>query len=180
MSFLVFILIGTLLAYLPQRLLSTNRDHRLAMRQGMALALLFTGTDHFLNAQTRYVPMIPEALSALALPLVHVTGAAELLGAIGLIVPAALYRRLGLPNLQRAAGIALAVMFSLLVVANINVALKGTGVEGLDFGRAYFVLRPFFQPIFILWALYSVGVDVMPRRRRSAPTLGSHTLISSK
>jgi len=165
MSFLLFILAGSLLAYLPQYFLGDRSDYRMAMRHGMALALLFTGVDHFLNAGTRYVPMIPDLLSPIALPLVHFTGAAELLGAVGLLVPAAIHRRLGLPNLQRTTGIALAVMFSLLVIANINVAIKGTGVEGLDFGQAYFVLRPFFQPLFIAWALYSVGMTPWPWRR---------------
>ena len=55
------------------------------------------------------------------------------------------------------------MLFALLVVASINVAVKGTGVEGLDFGSAYFVLRPFFQPLFIAWALYSVGFKLSLR-----------------
>ncbi|HEX6362319.1 MAG TPA: hypothetical protein VFZ93_05160, partial [Albitalea sp.] len=105
MSFLLFLLACSLLAYVPQFFLGDRRDRRMAMRHGMALALLFTGVDHFVHAGTRYVPMIPDLLAPAALPLVHVTGAAELLGAVGLLVPVSLYRRLGLPDLQRAAGI---------------------------------------------------------------------------
>jgi uncharacterized membrane protein len=164
MSFLALIVVAGLLAYVPQYFFGNRRDHRMAMRHGLALGLLFTGIDHFVNAGTRYVPMIPDPLADWALALVYFTGAAELAGAIGLLVPVAVFRRLGLPNLQRTAGIALAVMFAFLVVANINVALKGTGVAGLEFGRTYFVLRPFFQPIFIAWALYCVGVPILPRR----------------
>ena len=164
MSFLAFVLVGTLLAYVPQYFFGNRRDHRMAMRHGLALALLFTGVDHFVHAHSRYVPMIPDFLAPLALPLVHITGVAELLGAVGLLVPASLYRRLGWPALQRAAGVSLAVLFALLVVANINVAVKGTGVEGLDFGSAYFLVRPFFQPLFIAWALYSVGFKLSLRR----------------
>ena len=72
-------------------------------------------------------------------------------------MPSGLYRRLRLPDLRPAAGIALAVMFALLVIANINVAMQGTHVDGLEFGRTYYLIRPFLQPIFILWALYSTG-----------------------
>ena len=168
MSFLAFLILGSLLAYVPQYFFGDRRDHRMAMRHGLALALIFTGTDHFIHPISRYVPMIPDAMSSIGLELVYFTGAAELLGAAGLLVPASLYRRLGLPNLQRAAGAALAAMFGLLVIANINVALKGTGVDGLDFGRAYFVVRPLFQPVFIAWALYCVGFRLPTRGRRMA------------
>jgi hypothetical protein len=44
------------------------------------------------------------------------------------------------------------------VVANIHVALEGSRVQGLEFGAWYYYLRPFFQPIFMLWALFVSGV----------------------
>jgi len=43
-------------------------------------------------------------------------------------------------------------------MANINVALKASSVQGLEFGAWYFWLRPFFQPIPMLWALFVSGV----------------------
>ena len=43
MSFLLPILAGSLLAYLPQYALGDRRDHRAAMRHGMALAPFCTG-----------------------------------------------------------------------------------------------------------------------------------------
>jgi len=158
MSFLILIVSASLIAYVPQFFWGERRDLRLAMRHGLALGLIFTGTDHFLSAETRYVPMMPDFLGAFAYELVYFTGAAEIAGALGIAVPAALFARLGLPDLQRLAGILLAVMFAFLVIANFNVAIKGTGVDGLPFGELYFVLRPMFQPIFIVWALYSTGV----------------------
>jgi uncharacterized membrane protein len=163
MSFLALILVASLFAYGVQRLCGRPGDHRLAMRHGMALGLLFTGVDHFVSAELRYVPMIPDLLAPMALQLVHISGAAELLGAAGLLVPASVYRRLGLPDLQRATGVALAVLFALLVTANVHVALKGSGVHGLDFGQTYFLVRPLLQPVFIAWALYSVGLLRAPR-----------------
>lgn len=55
------------------------------MRIAMALALVLAGTDHWLNPE-RYLPMMP-AWVPLHLEVVLFTGAAEIAGAIGLLVP---------------------------------------------------------------------------------------------
>jgi uncharacterized membrane protein len=157
MSFLFLILALSFAAYVPQFFLGDRRDYRLAMRHGLAGGFTFTGMDHFASAESRYLPMIPDFLAEYGLALVYFTGAAELAGAIGLVLPLALYRRLGLPNLRKWAGLGLAVMLALLVVANFNVALKGATVQGLEFGAWYYWLRPFMQPVFILWALFVSG-----------------------
>ncbi|NMG35339.1 DoxX family protein [Azoarcus sp. TTM-91] len=157
MSFLVLISVAAGLSWALSRLAGRALCLRGAMRWGLALGFLFTGCDHFLNAATRYAPMIPDALAAHAMALVYFTGLAEIAGAIGLLLPATLLARLGLPGLRRQAGIWLAVMLVCVVAANINVALKGQTVSGLDFGAWYFWVRPLFQPLFIAWALYCVG-----------------------
>jgi uncharacterized membrane protein len=158
MSFLFLMLGFSLVAYIPQLFLGDRRDYRMALRHGMAGGFTFTGIDHFVNAETRYLPMVPDFLADHALQLVYFTGVAELAGAIGLVVPLAIYKRLGLPNLRKWAGIGLAIMLALLVVANVNIALKGGSVQGLEFGAWYYWVRPLFQPIFILWALHVSGV----------------------
>ena len=181
MSFLLFITAASLVAWIPQALLGHRRDLRMAMRHGLALGLVFTGIDHFVSAETRYVPMIPSLLASQALFLVQASGAAELLGAAALLAPAALYRRMRLPDLRPAAGVALALLFAVLVLANINVAVQGTQVDGLEFGRTYYVIRPFLQPLFILWALYATGW--LPRRLQPAagmPSKKSTTPVSSE
>lgn len=159
MSFLVIICLGSVFAYLPQYFFGDRGDLRMAMRHGMALGLLFTGIDHFASAHIRYLPMIPDVLAPVGLELVYASGLAELAAAVVLLVPERVFTRIGWRNAHRAAGIALAGLFSLLVVANINVAVKGSGVHGLDFGNAYFLIRPLFQPLFVLWALYCSGVS---------------------
>lgn len=158
MSFLFLILAFSALAYVPQFLLGDRRDYRTALRHGMAGGFTFTGIDHFVNAHSRYVPMLPDFLATYALELVYVTGIAELAGALGLVLPLRVYQQLGLPNLRQWAGIGIAVMLVFLVIANINVALTGSSVQGLEFGAWYYWLRPFFQPVFILWALFVSGV----------------------
>ncbi|NMG64175.1 hypothetical protein GPA19_04325 [Azoarcus indigens] len=157
MSFLILISLASGFSWTLARLAGGALDLRGAMRWGLALGFLFTGCDHFLNAATRYAPMIPDALADYAMALVYFTGLAEIAGAIGLLLPGALLARLGLPGLRRQAGIWLAVMLVCVVAANINVALKGQTVSGLEFGAWYFWIRPLFQPLFIAWALYCVG-----------------------
>lgn len=158
MSFLILIVVASLLAWLPQAVFGDRRDWRQAIRHGLALGLLFTGIDHFVHDELRYLPMMPAAFGAAALPLVWFTGACELAGAIGLLVPAGLACRFGLPRLHRAAGIALALLFSVMVIANIHMAMQGTDVVGLPFGQLYLYLRPLLQPVFIVWALVAGGV----------------------
>jgi len=158
MSFFLLIFVLSALAYVPQFFLGDRKDYRMTMRHGMAGGFTFTGIDHFMHAHNRYVPMLPDVFAEYALALVYLTGAAELAGALGLVMPLAIYRRLGLPNLRKWAGIGLAVLLVFLVVANVNVVVKGSGVHGLEFGAWYYWLRLLFQPIFILWALFVVGV----------------------
>jgi uncharacterized membrane protein len=160
MSFILFCLVLSAIAYVPQFFLGDRRDLRTALRHGLAGGFLYTGVDHFVHAQERYVPMIPDFLAGAATPLVYLSGAAEILGALGLVVPLALYRRLGLPDLRWWAGVGLAAMLVFLVVANVNVAVKGGSVPGLSFGPEsyYYWLRPLLQPVIIAWALYAAGV----------------------
>lgn len=157
MSFLLLMAVAASIAWLTTAALRRPVSPREAMRIGAAAAFLFTGSDHFLSSQTRYLPMMPAFFGSLALPLVWITGVAEICGAIGLLVPLRVYQRLGLPNLRHAVGIALGVMLAFLVIANVNVALKGGGVSGLAFGDWYFWLRPLFQPFIIAWVLYASG-----------------------
>ena len=124
MSFLLLMIALSALAYVPQWLLGDRKDYRMAMRHGMAGGFVFTGSDHFVHSYSRYVPMLPQFIADYAAELVYFTGAMELAGAIGLVIPLAVYSRLGMPNLRKWAGIGLAVMLAFLVIANIHVALK--------------------------------------------------------
>ena len=108
MSFILLMLVFSFIAYVPQRFFGDKRDYRMALRRGMAGGFTFTGIDHFLNAKTRYVSMLPDFFDIYALELVYFAGVAELLGALGLILPLALYKRLELSNLRKWAGIGLA------------------------------------------------------------------------
>ncbi len=167
MSVLVLMIVLSAIAYLPQYVLGNRKDYRMAMRHGMAGMFLFTGLDHFFTP-SRYIPMMPPFLADYALELVYLSGLAELAGALGLLVPLAVYRLLKLPNLRPLVGLGLALMLSVIVIANINVAVQGLQVQGLPFPAWYYWVRVLLQPVFVVWALFVAGVI-----RRPAPT--AHT-----
>ncbi|PAU53126.1 hypothetical protein BZL42_23075 [Pseudomonas indica] len=129
------------------------------MRLAMALALLFVGFDHWLTPG-RYLPMMPDYLPY-HLPLVLFTGACELAGAVGLL----------LPQTRRLAATMLALYFVCVFPANIHNALNGLNVDGLPSVQWYYWLRLPFQPLIILWALYAGGV--IGRRGASAQPVGT-------
>lgn len=158
MSFLILLTLLSLIAYAAGRLFKRRLPPRDAMRLGMGCAFLYTGLDHFMSGATRYVPMMPDLLENYAFELVWLTGGLEIAGAVGLLLPLRVYQRLGLPNLRGWAGVGLAVLLCVMVIANINVAVTGSHVAGLDFGPWYYWSRPFFQPVFVIWALYAAGV----------------------
>ena len=173
MSFLALIGIPTLLIALFQRWRMGHVRWADAMRWGMGLGFLFTGVDHFVHAVDRYVPMIPPPLDSHALQWVWATGLAEIMGAFGILIPLTAWKTLGLPNLRPAAGIGLALMLVCVVWANIHVAVQGQSVKGLDFGSMYYWIRPFFQPVFIAWALFASGAIGSSK----APSKGVHREI---
>ncbi len=164
MSFLVLIGLLSVFSWLAQRLLAGRAERKAAMRHGMAGGFLFTGVDHFLSAEARYVPMLPEFLAPWGWELVYLSGAAELAGALGLLISPRWCRARGLPDLRRWAGLGLALLLAVLVVANVHVALSGGSVKGLEFGAWYYWLRPLLQPVFIWWALsVSRGTGILAR-----------------
>jgi uncharacterized membrane protein len=165
MSFLVLMAALSVVAYGPQVLWGDRGDWRMALRHGMGGAFLFTGVDHFVSLETRYLPMIPPYLANWGVELVMISGVLELAGAAGLLMPLAGWHRLKLPNLRPLAGLGLAMLLSVMVIANAHVAQAGAQVDGLPFGKDYAALRPLLQPFILLWALIC-SEAVFPRNRR--------------
>lgn len=147
MLFFALLLILTLVAW-PLRLGGWPARMRLAM----AIALVFVGTDHWLNPG-RYLPMMP-AWVPFHFEVVLLTGAAEVAGALGLM----------LPRFRRLAGLMLAIYFVAVFPANIHNALNGLAVEGLPQAQWYYWIRLLFQPLAIWWALYSAELVRWPLR----------------
>ena len=158
MGFLTLISLLALLSAALGALFGRRPSRRDAMRYGLAGGFLFTGLDHFFNDAERYAPMLPPGFQPWALELVWFTAAADLAGAMGLLVPMTWAVRIGWPNLRAWAGGGLAVLLCAVVVANVHVAQSGGQVSGLPFGSTYYQLRPLLQPLFVIWALYVGGL----------------------
>lgn len=155
MFFVILLMVLCMTAAAASRLGAPGlSDWPARMRMALALALLFAGTDHWLTPE-RYLPMMPDYLPW-HLPLVLFTGACEIAGALGLLLPAT----------RRLAAALLALYFVCVFPANIHNAMHGLAVEGLPQAQWYYWLRLPFQPLIILWTLYAGGL--LPRRR-SAP-----------
>jgi uncharacterized membrane protein len=143
--FLLLVVITALASALP-----AFKDWPARMRLGMALALLFVGSDHWINPG-RYLPMMPPWIP-LHLELVLFTGAAEIAGALGLLIP----------KTRRLAGLMLAIYFVAVFPANIHNALNGLTVEGLPQAAWYYWARLPFQPLAIWWAVFSAQLIGWP------------------
>lgn len=159
MAFLLLLGVLTGAGWFLARITGHRCSWRVAMRVGAGLAFLWTGTDHFLNDELRYLPMMPAFFGAWSLPLVWFTGAAEILGGIALVTPGTVWQRLGMPRLHQVAGVALVILLLAMVTANINVALQGSAVAGLEALPAWYGwIRPLLQPLIMLWVLYATEV----------------------
>jgi uncharacterized membrane protein len=119
--------------------LRTTRD-RAAV--AMCVGFLVTGVMHFTTVE-RFIAMMPPWVPWHR-ELVYVSGALEILGAMGLLVPAT----------RRWAGYGLAALLVAVFPANLHIVLSGASVEGLPQGAWYYWLRLPFQFVFIAWALW--------------------------
>lgn len=158
---MAFIALGSYALLAVRRSWAAWRD---AMRHGMGGAFLFTGIDHFVSLETRYLPMIPGYLADWDVELVLISGVLEITGAIGLLMPLAIWRLVKLPNLRPVAGIGLSMLLSAMVIANGHVAEAGTSVDGLALGGGYEAIRPLLQPFIVLWALVASEAVYPPGR----------------
>jgi uncharacterized membrane protein len=153
MLFFGLIAVVTLLAALLARFGVASLDWRACMRWGLALPLLFAGSDHVINSD-RYLPMMPAFVPRPA-EIVLFTGLCEIAGGIGLLVA----------KVRRLAAIMLAIYFVCVFPANIKNAVEGVSVQGLPSAGWYYWIRLLFQPIVIWWALYAGGLIDWPLRR---------------
>jgi uncharacterized membrane protein len=130
---------------------STAARH--AARWLLAAVLLVAGTAHlvdgaeFLGQVPPWLPLRPE--------IVAVSGLVELaLGAALLLAP----------GTRRAlVGLVVAVFFVLVFPGNVSQYVTGSDAFGLDTDRARLV-RLFFQPLLVCWALWCTGAWRLLRR----------------
>lgn len=110
------------------------------------------GVQHFIKPAL-FVAIIPQDLP-LKLAAVYLSGAFEILGGIGLLVP----------RTRRMAGLGLVALYFVVFPANLNMALNNIQIPGMQMHPVMLWLRLPFQVVFILWACWvSRPVEATPQ-----------------
>jgi uncharacterized membrane protein len=127
-----------------------------ALRGGLAVMFLVTGTTHFVVLRADLIAMVPPALPAPGL-LVTVTGVLELAGAVGLLLA---------PTVAWAAR-GLAALMVVMFPANVYAATAGLTFAGEP--ATALVPRAGMQ---VLYVAAAIAVAVAYRRRPAQPSPG--------
>ena len=129
-----------------------SRTHQLVRKAAQILlgaTLLYTGTLHLTSRRLEFQAQVPTWLPLSPDFVVIASGVVELALGLALI---SLRRR-------REVGIATALFFIAIFPGNINQYVNGIDAFGLDTDQAR-LIRLFFQPLLVLWALWSTGVKI--------------------
>ena len=119
----------------------------------LGATLIYTGTLHLTTRRMEFQAQVPTWLPLSPDFVVIASGFVEI--ALGLAL-LSLRRR-------REVGIATALFFIAIFPGNINQYIHGINAFGLDTDRAR-AIRLLFQPLLVLWALWSSGAPIKRRR----------------
>ena len=114
-------------------------------RIGLSLVFLFTGVGHY--TQTLGMAQMVPPLLPYPVETIYVTGVFELIGAVGLWIPA----------LLRLTGIALILMLISFLPINIYAAFNYVDFGGHGFGPFYLLVRVPYQILLIWWTYKATG-----------------------
>ncbi|WID96716.1 DoxX family protein [Bosea vestrisii] len=119
----------------------------------LAAFYLAAGLLH-LRSPSAFLPIVPDWVPAPQLTVIA-TGIAEIIGALGLLIP----------RLRKTAGIGLALYALCVLPANLKHAFEGVVLSELPSSWWYHGPRLAFQPVLIWAALYASAVTNWPWRR---------------
>ncbi len=125
----------------------------------LGAALLFTGTAHLTFARDDFVAQVPSWLPLPVDVVVVASGVVEIALGLALVV---------LSRWRVAVGWIVAAFFVAIFPGNIEQFVRGTDAFGLDTDLARGI-RLLFQPLLVVWALWSTGAWKHWRTRRRAP-----------
>ena len=114
-------------------------------RLSLGVALAFAGTSHLTTARETFQAQVPTWLPLDPDFVVIASGVVEIVLGLALIA---------LPRFQRWVGLVVALFFIAIFPGNINQYVNGINAFGLDTDSAR-LIRLFFQPFLVLWALWS-------------------------
>lgn len=135
----------------------TVRWARAVARILLGVVLAFAGFSHLTSARETFQAQVPTWLPLDADFVVVASGVVEI--ALGLAL-------IALPRQQRWVGLIVAAFFVAIFPGNINQWVNGIDAFGLDTDTARFV-RLFFQPLLVLWALWSTRAWGVWRKDRA-------------
>jgi len=117
----LFVLVITLLVLRGIGLLGVRRlsSWREAGLLAVAIMFLFTGVTHFTDMKYDYVAMLP-GFAPMKVSIIYLTGALQILGAIGLLIP----------RTRRLAGICLALLLVAMFPGNVYAAINEIPFRG--------------------------------------------------
>ena len=120
---------------------------RTLARRLLGAILVFAGVSHLTFAREEFTAQVPDWFPVDDDPVVLVSGIAEI--SLGAALIAWTRGRV-------TTGLLVAAFFVAIFPGNIAQYLEGTDAFGLDSDRKRFV-RLFFQPVLVVWALWSTG-----------------------
>ena len=129
---------------------------RTIFRIFLGLILLFTGISHLTVSKLEFVAQVPHWVPLPDDLVVVLSGIAEIMLGLALVM---------LPKWKALIGWVTAIFFILIFPGNIAQYLNQTDAFGLNTDMARFI-RLFFQPVLVLWALWSTGACVAFRNRK--------------
>jgi uncharacterized membrane protein len=129
----------------------------------LGLFLVFAGIGHLSTLRQEFLAQVPAWLPVDGDLVVVISGIVEIILGVGLIVLAGRYRVI--------AGWATAAFFVLIFPGNISQYVNRIDAFGLNSDLSRFI-RLFFQPILVIWALWSTGAWQAWCNRKSERLLG--------
>ena len=123
----------------------------------LGAAMLFAGTGHLTFAREEFQAQVPPWVPLDADLVVLASGVVELTVGAALVVT---WRQ----PARALVGVATALLFVAVFPGNVAQYTEGRDAFGLDTDRARLV-RLFFQPVLVVWALWATRVSLLWRRR---------------
>jgi uncharacterized membrane protein len=113
----------------------------------LGIALTYAGTTHLTSSRQEFQAQVPSWLPLDPDFVVIASGIVEIILGLALLT---------LWHYRNQVGLIVAIFFILIFPGNINQYLNGIDAFGLDTDQAR-LTRLFFQPVLVVWALWSTG-----------------------
>ncbi|MEL6911524.1 MAG: DoxX family protein [Cyanobacteria bacterium J06555_3] len=113
----------------------------------LSVCIVIVGTIHFVVPEP-FIKIVPELLPYPA-AIVYLSGFFEILGGVGLLIPA----------VSQAAAWGLVLLFIAVYPANINMAVNNIHLENIPDGNWFQAIRLPFQFVLIAWAWWLTKTD---------------------